>query len=169
MGYYVTIQQSTFKIPAENLKEAYERMCQLNFTVPNLDKRGGTWPGKNQCPEYGPDKSSWFSWMSWNYHETCKDAEAVLQEIGFDVWYDADGALLIQGYDSKSGQEDLFLNAICPLATGYIVWRGEEGELWGETYGGSSVIIKERSASDYSDLVTDCGVAQPMIGPAAMP
>ena len=67
MGYYVTIVDSTFRIPVDNMNTAYMRMAELNHTVPNTSKRGGSWPGKNNAPEYGPHKSSWFSWMDWNY------------------------------------------------------------------------------------------------------
>jgi hypothetical protein len=158
MGYYVSIEQSTFKIPAENLQSAYDAMCQLNFTVPNSQKRGGSWSSggisKDNAPEYGPYKASWFSWMSWNYHETCEDANQILKELGFETEYNENGDLLITGYDSKTGQEELFLKSISSLATGYIVWQGEEGEVWGETYGGEEVIVKTRSQQDYSDLVT---------------
>jgi hypothetical protein len=154
MGYYVSIEESTFMIPAENLDAAYEDMCVLNYTVPNSQKQGGSYPGKDKAPEYGPHKSCWFSWMEWNYHETCKDAEKILQELGFYTHTDEDGNLHIDGYDSKTGQEDLFLKSICSLAKGYIVWKGEEGEYWGETYGGDRVIVKERSRHDFSDLVT---------------
>lgn len=153
MGYYVSIEQSTFTIPAENLQSAYDKMCELNHTVPNTQKRGGSYPGKDKAPEYGPDKNSWFSWMEWNYHETCENAEEILDALGFYISYDDEGNLHIDGYDSKAGQEDLFLKSICSLAKGYIVWRGEEGEVWGETYGGDDVIVRKRSRQDFSDLV----------------
>jgi hypothetical protein len=152
MGYYVSIEESTFMIPAENLDAAYKAMCQLNFTVPNSQKRGGSWPGKDNAPEFGPDKSTWFSWMEWDYHETCKDAGAILTKLGFYTEYDEAGNLHIRGYDSKTGQEKLFLESICTLANGYIVWTGECGEYWGETYGGSKVIVRYRDR-DFSDLV----------------
>jgi hypothetical protein len=154
MGYNVYIEESTFTIPAENLPAAYEAMCQLNFTVPNSEKRGGSWPGKNNAPNLGPDKSCWFSWMNWNYHEECKTAEEILNQVGFDTMINENGDLHIHGYDSKTGQEELFLKAISTLSKGYLVWRGEEGEVWGETYGGEEVIVKHQSAPDYSHLVT---------------
>jgi hypothetical protein len=154
MGYYVSIQESTFTIPAENLDAAYHEMCKLNHFVPNSQKHGGSWPGKDNAPEYGPHKCTWFSWMQWNYDETCKDADAILQELGFYTSYDDEGNLNIDGYDSKTGQENLFLKSICSLAKGYIVWKGEEGEVWGETYGGDKVIVKHRPTQDFSDLVT---------------
>ncbi len=151
MGYNVSIIESTFRIPAENLDEAYHRMCQLNFTVPNNAKCG---PGKNNAPEVGPYKSCWFSWMEWNYHETCTSADEILQQLGFFTSTDEDGNLHIDGYDSKTGQEDLFLKAISTLSKGYIVWKGEEDEVWGEIYGGEEVIVKSQGSPDYSHLVS---------------
>lgn len=156
MGYYVSIEESTFQIPVKNLDAAYEAMCKLNHTVPNSQKGGGTWGGeysKDKAPEFGPYRGSCFSWMPWNYDEEYKDADEILQALGFGTYIDEDGNLFISDYDSKTGQESLFLESICSLAKGYIVWKGEEGELWGETYGGEKVIVKERQ-KDYSDLVT---------------
>lgn len=157
MGYYVTILESTFQIPAENLDAAYEAMCRLNYTVPNAEKRGGSYSSdeisKNNAPEFGPYKAAWFSWMDWNYHETCKSAEEILYKLGFFFSYDDEGNLHIDGYDSKTGQEDLFLKSICSLATGYIVWKGEDDAIWGETYDGNEVIVRHRTQQDYSDLV----------------
>lgn len=158
MGYNVTIKESTFQIPAENLNTAYEVMCQLNFKVPNSQKRGGSWPGKDKAPQFGPEKHCWFSWMDWNYHETCKNAEEILNRLGFGTYTDKQGNLHIGDYDSKAGQENLFLAAISPISNGYIIWEGEDGDLWGETYGGREVITKQRSAPDYSDLISDSSI-----------
>ena len=154
MGYNVFIEESTFQIPAENLDEAYNRMCQLNFTVPNKHKNGGSYPDKDNAPEFGANKSCWFSWMQWNYHEECNNSEEILQQLGFYTSTDEDGNLHIDGYDSKTGQEDLFLEAISTLSKGYIIWEGEDDEVWGETYGGEEVIVKRQGAPDYSHLVT---------------
>ena len=154
MGYNVSIEESTFQIPVENLDAAYKAMCELNYTVPNSQKRGGSHPGKDKAPEYGPHKCCWFSWMDWNYDEKCKNAEEVLREVGFYSYISENGNLHIDGYDSKTGQEDLFLKAISTLSKGYIIWKGEEGEVWGETYGGEKVIVKSQGSPDYSHLVT---------------
>ena len=154
MGYYVSIEESTFQIPVENLDAAYKAMCELNYTVPNSQKRGGSHPGKDKAPEYGPHECCWFSWMDWNYDEKCKNAEEVLREVGFYSYISENGNLHIDGYDSKTGQEDLFLKAISTLSKGYIIWKGEDDEVWGETYGGEKVIVKSQGAPDYSHLVT---------------
>ena len=154
MGYNVSIEESTFQIPVENLDAAYKAMCELNYTVPNSQKRGGSHPGKDKAPEYGPHKCCWFSWMDWNYDEKCKNAEEVLREVGFYSYISENGNLHIDGYDSKTGQEDLFLKAISTLSKGYIIWKGEDDEVWGETYGGEKVIVKSQGSPDYSHLVT---------------
>lgn len=153
MGYYVEILESTFVIPSQNLTEAYDRMCKLNYEVPNAEKHGGCWPGKDKGPKVGPFESAWFSWMPWNYHETCENVDDILRELGFETHYDDEGNLHIDYYNSKAGQEELFLESICSLAHGYIIWKGEDGAVWGETYGGKMVGVRERGAPDYSDLV----------------
>lgn len=156
MGYYVEVLESTFTIPVENLDECYDRMCALNYTVKNSDKRGGSWGSemsKDDAPEYGPHECAWFSWMSWDYDKQCENAQDILESLGFDVELDDDN-LCIVGYDSKSGQEDLFLESISDLVKGYIVWKGEDGEIWGETYGGEKPIVKKRVfPANYSDIV----------------
>lgn len=158
MGYYIEILESTFTVPSENIEEAYETMCKLNFNVPNASKGGGSWGGehpRSSAPENGPYPGTWFSWMLWNYHETCKDLREILEALQFEVDYNEDGDLIITGFYSKAGQEDLFLSSISHLAKGYIVWQGEDGRLWGETYGDKVVVRKERKEPpDYSDIVT---------------
>lgn len=118
MGYYVEIEKSTAVIPAANLDRAYQKMCALN-TTHDHKKRGGSNHG-----------GRWFSWMDANYPETCPDAAAVLEALGFETHYADNGDLHIDGYDNKSGQEDLFLHTIADDVTGEIEWRGEDGERW---------------------------------------
>jgi hypothetical protein len=135
MGYNVEILKSTARIPAANLKRAYEKMCALN-TTHHAQKRGGSWSG-------GTKSESWFSWMDANYPETCKDAQAVLEQLGFYTSTDTNGDLLIEGYDSKMGQEDLFLKAIETDVTGVIEWVGEDHERWTTTFIGDQILDAE--------------------------
>ena len=72
MGYYVQIVESNARIPAANLKAAYEKMCALNVTHDHA-KRGGSYSD-------GKQTAKWFSWMDANYPETCKDAKEVLEQ-----------------------------------------------------------------------------------------
>ena len=139
MGYYVELIESTAVLLEENLAEAYERMCALN----DRDdlKCGGS---------YGPNgvNERWFSWMDANYPAVCKDVKAVFEMLGFDVGatYDASGneiGLHLVGYDNKTGQEDLFLDTVGDLLSGVMVWRGEDGAMWRETYDGTGRNVKQ--------------------------
>jgi hypothetical protein len=131
MGYYVAIESSTFHLPTENQQEAYDRMCKLNFD--NSKKRGGRFP----CPENLTNDQHhdkvWYSWMSWNYHETCKNATDILNHLGFEV-YEDENNLMIVSYDSKTGSEDLFLETIADLCHGEIEWSGEDGKRWKDVF-----------------------------------
>lgn len=136
MGYNVEIIKSTAKIPAANLDSAYQKMCALNYTHHD-QKRGGGWEG-------GKKVAGWFSWMDANYPETCRDANAVLEQLGFYTEYNEQGDLLITGYDSKMGQEDLFLKAIENDASGEIEWVGEDHERWTTVLHGDHVLEAEQ-------------------------
>jgi hypothetical protein len=135
MGYNVAIVKSTARIPKSKLAVAYEKMCALNITH-DSQKRGGSWSGGQQVQK-------WFSWMDANYPDTCPDARAVLEMLGFYTDYNDEGDLLIEGYDSKTGQEDLFLKAIENDAAGEILWTGEEHERWTTTFHGDNVFEAE--------------------------
>lgn len=132
MGYNVRIIESTATIPADNLERAYQAMCALNVTHHD-QKSGGSW-------EQGKQTSRWFAWMDADYPSKCKDAEAVLKEVGFYCDRNRDGSLLIGGYDSKTGQEELFLKAIENMGTGEILWLGEDGDRYVTKFHGDSVV-----------------------------
>lgn len=131
MGYYVNIVKSDAVIPQENLQLCYEKMCALNVTHDHK-KTGGSW-------QDGKQVNKWFSWMDADYPNTCKDAKAVLEQMGFDAEYNDKGDLLIVGYDNKMGQEDLFLKAIENEAIGSILWNGEDGSRWTTQFHGDNV------------------------------
>lgn len=135
MGYNIEIVESTAYIPKANLDIAYRKMCALNTTHHEL-KQGWSWGN-------GKKVSSWFSWMDSNYPETCSDTQAILHQLGFDTTYNIDGDLVIIDYDSKMGQEDLFLDTISHLAFGKIDWIGEDGSTWTTEFLGDSVIEGE--------------------------
>jgi len=103
MGYEVHLDESNVALKKEHLDAAYQAMCKLNER--DDLKRGGGYTG-------GAKVSSWFSWMDPNFPETCSDAKAVLQMLGFWVSERPNGDLWISGYDSKTGQEELFLQSI---------------------------------------------------------
>jgi hypothetical protein len=136
MGYYVHIEDSNVMLPTKHYELAYMRMCALNKH--DELKRGGSSTGEK-----------WFSWMDPNYDLVCKTAQDILVELGFDVEEQDDG-LVIYAYDNKSGQEELFLEAISDLLRTihnenspenkpFIVWRGEDDMVWKDLYGERAV------------------------------
>ena len=122
MGYYVTLTQADWIIPAENLDAAYEAMCALNER--DDLKTGGTWEG-------GKQTMKWFAWMDAKYPEKCKDAREILEQLGFEVSF-VDEGLSINYYDNKTGAEQHFLRAIAPMSRehSYMNWRGEDDTYW---------------------------------------
>lgn len=147
MGYWVNIIEGEVTIPKRNLKKAYERMCALNDN--DSIKRGGQWGGDLDQNSPRPDglnyhPAKWFSWMDANYPETCADAKAILDALAFESQYKDNGDLNIYGYDSKIGQEELFLDAISDLCTkdSFLVWRGEDGAMWRQEFGSKEMVVK---------------------------
>tara|TARA_Y100000034_G_scaffold136426_1_gene212828 strand:- start:407 stop:889 length:483 start_codon:yes stop_codon:yes gene_type:complete len=113
----------------EDYEEAYVAMCALN-KFDNI-KRGGSY---HKNPDTGVvTENKWFSWMTPNYPDTLTTVEEIFKELGFEINTSETG-LEIWGYDDKTGQEDLFLEACCPWASGNIAWRGEDGDEWMDNY-----------------------------------
>ena len=134
MGYYVSIKKSTAVIPAHNKATVLAIWKDLNKPENNHLKRGGSYNG-------GGEKSRhWYSWMDADYDQTCNSVEEVLDMLGFYYTSHDNGDVSIDGYDSKTGQEDLFLERVENLLTGEIEWLGEEGETWTTKFKGDDVI-----------------------------
>lgn len=147
MGYYVNIVESNCVIKKNNFDAAYNAVCELN-RHDNL-KCGGQYgenlpvkPADSKSVSNSPHK--WFSWMDWNYDETCANLVEVLDMLGFDV-YETDDAIEITGYDNKSGQEDIFLEALAPYIENgsYIHWSGEDDYKWSNIFENGKMITRE--------------------------
>jgi hypothetical protein len=120
MGYYVNLASSNVVVKKEHLDAAYKAMIELN----DHDglKRGGSSTGKK-----------WFSWMPEDIAAECPDAQSVLECLGFTTEIRSNGDLWISGYDSKIGQEELFLKAIAPYV-GVVDWHIQENPVNSEPY-----------------------------------
>lgn len=84
--------------------------------------------------------------MDSDYTTSCADAQAILEMLGFETQYNQQGDLLITDYDSKTGQEDLFLEAIKYDAVGQINWVGEAGDRYTTLFVGDTVFDESPSA-----------------------
>lgn len=119
MGYYIETTDINFIIPTDKLAEAYTILCELNSH--NDLKSGGSYDSNGKT-------AWWFAWMPENYPETCADAQAIFEELGFETELTDTGLSLLQ-YDSKAGSEDIFINAVGHLVSpdSFIEWLGEDG------------------------------------------
>lgn len=147
MGYFV---QGSGQITIRKADEicAYKAMIDLNQR--DDLKQGGSWGGehdaRNPRPKglnYHPGK--WFSWLHADYPSICPDFHSVLEQLGFEIKPEVEAneyTTYSLYYDSKTGQEDLFLDAISPWITGEIEWSGEEGNRWKQVFEGGKVSTK---------------------------
>lgn len=128
MGYYIQTTRSNVLIRKERFEEAYQALCELNKRD-ELKTGGG----------YTKERGRWytFSGMDENYPEKCKTLEDILTALGFEVLPDADGNIVGLHYDAKSGDEGAFLEALAPFGSGFIAWRGEDGETWVTEFDGT--------------------------------
>lgn len=146
MGYNVSTEEVNFTIPAHNVEAAYKAMCALN-TTHDSHKSGGSYSG-------GQKTAKWFAWMDANYPETCKNAKEVLEQVGFGVHEHEDGSLSLEYYDSKTGQEELFIEAAGKYALpGWsIAWVGEDGHRWRQGSDGTESMASNVTVSEVNAM-----------------
>lgn len=114
MGYYVKIDGVEWTI--NETPKALETIREMPTKYHSI-KRGGSSNGEK-----------WFSWIGNEDIENAESVEAVFKRLGFETQSEDDGFQII-GYDSKTGQEDLFLGVMAPFtaAGSYMNWIGEDG------------------------------------------
>lgn len=150
MGYYVNIVAADFGIPRKKWNAAFEAVAELN-EYDGL-KTGGRWGG-------GKQQERWFAWMDADYPAKARQkAESgdvphplmyVFERLGFEWEITApegeDEELRLVNYDSKTGGEDHFLEAVAHFVTpgSFLEWRGEEGELWIQRFNGETMTVLE--------------------------
>lgn len=130
MGYYVRTIDSKVFLDKKHFDDVYKKLCELN-DYDDL-KRGGSHGGNQEIDTSDRyNKTKWFSWMDYNYPQTCENMHAILTQVGFDCEYDDQGNLVELDYpDNKTGNEDYFL---CCLAGyiqdgSFITFKGEEDD-----------------------------------------
>ena len=142
MGYYVN-GEGELTIKKENLTAAYEAMMALQER-PAEGKRGG-----------GQGKA-WYSWMPEDLR-TIPSAAEVFRALGFEVG-ESDEGIVIARYDSKNGQEDVFIAAAAPfIEDGEYEWTGEDGEFWRWEFIGGKMYCREgkRMWSEAHEVLVD--------------
>ena len=100
MGYYVRIEEAASNFKIK--KERFERGYEIMCGLNKL------------------------------FNSACDNLIEVLELLDFGVEYDDAGNISGLSYDDKTGCEKTFLNALKPVIEegSYLVWVGEEGEVW---------------------------------------
>jgi len=142
MGYYITLADASFDVPETN--EVLQVIKDANVTYHDW-KRGGSYSG-------GEQRERWFSWLPKDYDKTITSVKEFFDLLGFDS--DAhDGLVRLMAYDSKIGQEELFLAIVAPFVEegSFLEWRGEDGSMWRHEVMGGKLHIAE-VAMTYRDF-----------------
>ena len=117
MGYYIDLTKAEWEIPetAEVLQALKESVTKYHAI-----KRGGS-----------SDGESWFSWMDDSEILGAETAQTVFIRLGFDT-LTTDLGFTLEGYNNKTGQEDVFLAVVAPYCEdgSYVEIRGEDGSEW---------------------------------------
>jgi hypothetical protein len=117
MGYYIDLTNAEWEIPetAEVLQALKESVTKYHAI-----KRGGS-----------SDGESWFSWMSDEDILKAEKAVTIFNDLGFET-NETDKGFTLEAYNSKTGQEDVFLAVVAPFCTdgSYVEIRGEDGAEW---------------------------------------
>ena len=129
MGYYVHTEDCTLRIPAPNLAVAWARFVQLNDRL--------------DLQHYLSETERGFSFLPTNFIDHYKNAQEVLEALGFECHTNEADDLFIDHYNGKAGQEDLFLFSLDGLMEGYIEWMGEDASTCRYTFTLSGPTISE--------------------------
>jgi hypothetical protein len=117
MGYYIDLTHAEWEIPetAEVLQALKESVTKYHAI-----KRGGSSNGE-----------SWFSWMSDESILNAEKAITIFNDLGFET-SETDNGFTLEAYNSKTGQEDVFLAVVAPFCEdgSYVEFRGEDGAEW---------------------------------------
>jgi hypothetical protein len=124
MGYYINAQ-GTITMPRSLEAEALHALKMLNYD--HETKRGGLLGNPDATFE-----TRWYSWMPERWHEHVASVKEVLEMVGFGVTTEREDGLdvYIVTYDSKTGQEDVFLNCLAGYAHVEVEVVGEDGSRW---------------------------------------
>lgn len=117
MGYYVSLDEVDWEIKEtpESLKAVREMPTKFHAL-----KRGGSSNGEK-----------WFSWMDDSEIAEALSVRSVFEALQFETEVTDDGFKILN-YNSKTGQEDLFLAVLAPWTKdgSYMNWIGEDNAMW---------------------------------------
>ena len=128
MGYYVTLTSCNIHIPESHFPRICKHIIDTGFLTDTDSMNGGSYTSEGRT-------ASWYSWVDMESLEKnlkSGDLDAVIEDFGFEVSLDDDGAIVDLSFDNKTGNEEDLFRAMAPALTGThtLYWSGEEGENW---------------------------------------
>lgn len=119
MGYYVTLVDADFIIPAAKRAAAFAALKRLNG--PEYDEY--------KVVSNTPGDEARFPWMPTLWDETCTSIGDVLELLGFEFDYLRNADTAIYRYDGKwSDHIELFLSTLAPFVDdgSFLIFGGEQ-------------------------------------------
>lgn len=138
MGYYINTDEVQVTIKADQLDAALAEMKRINGPEFDHLKNGGS---------YGPGgkTSSWYSWMPESFEDYTNLLDFLTDACFEGSVIDDNGDLVLGFYDNKHGNQDVFLEYLAPFidAGSYVVWTGEDHEMWRNEFDGEKMLTLE--------------------------
>ena len=145
MGYYQETTSVDFRIPATQVPNAFAALRELNSAKYDDQKNGGSWSG-------GKSTAKWYSWMTADWHLTCKSLKDIFDMLGFEDSKEDGLGFTLGSFNNKRGQEELFLAVVAKYALpGKIEWTGEDGSRWALLFELEKMTIKNRESLVWDD------------------
>lgn len=122
MGYYVDMTEAEWELPED------PALLQILKEMPVKYKSiqsGGSWGPNGQ-------EEKWFSWTNDKEFEVATSCKSIAETFCFDTRTITEDKFELSSYNTKNGQQELFLAVTAPWVTegSYTQWRGEDGEEW---------------------------------------
>lgn len=145
MGYYITLHEAVFRIPAERKSAALDALRAMWEP-----ERHGAMTGYEIVG--GARTAHYYAWMNNSSLRfgACESFEQGMRDWGWPVDVDADGNVIgISFENEKIGDEFEMLKAIAPYvdAGSYLTIHGEDGVIWRWWFDGHLVTEHEASVT----------------------
>lgn len=130
MGYYVTLVESNFTVPAHRVDAARDALKSLNA-------------GNNDL-KVGSSEAPHFPWMDADFDQNAEHLGDVLWMLSFEPENLPDGSVDVRLFDSKWSEHiPFFLAALAPFVPdgSYLIFSGEDyGDIWRYVVEGGTLV-----------------------------
>lgn len=147
-GYYVKLINSYAILYKENHSEILERWHEMNNKKYDNIKSGSVSDRTGILSKH-------YSWMPTDYDKITHTAQEVLKHLSFEFSENEKGDIIIEGFDNRSGQENLFFKKIGDLvpAGSLMQWSVSGGGEYAWVFDGAK--MQELSVKEALIIVKD--------------